>query len=235
MRSPPRQSTTINERSRQPWRLSLAWAHHGDDLLDGRLVPPGSTSPYCEADGRRGSRAESPVSDAVQRNREQLKQSSDSPRSRTAGSSRSTSSLGNYGMPRRSDSCRAQALPWGHEAFGHHHHSDGRDPCAERRGTPRTAQAIYRASIQSGWTGSGHARAHRAANRRRTLATARWTLPSCCVATRRSSSTRRRGGGFRRSPTNSSTRRSSTIVCGSPRSTNGDPLLRAKHHRVDLN
>jgi hypothetical protein len=38
MRRPPRQSTTISARSRQPCRSSVAWRITGDDLLHGRWV-----------------------------------------------------------------------------------------------------------------------------------------------------------------------------------------------------
>ncbi len=70
MRSPPRQSTTINARTRAAVTVVVGLAHHGDDLLDGRRVGRVAASPCCEADGQRGSRAGSLVSDAGRQNRE---------------------------------------------------------------------------------------------------------------------------------------------------------------------
>lgn len=74
--------------------IVVGLAHHGDDLLDGRWVSRvASSSPCCEADGQRGTRVGSRVSDAAQQNREQRKQSSDPPRIKTADSSRRSTSL----------------------------------------------------------------------------------------------------------------------------------------------
>lgn len=45
----------------------------------------------------------------------------------------------------------ARRYPWTRETSRREHHTGSRGRCAERRGTPRTAQAVHRASAQPGW------------------------------------------------------------------------------------